>query len=485
MVTYRHFRRHLDIGASFTPYQGFGGGFLFGMSPFQLAAAFDYTGAYNVNSTCCRGDGITIGIVGTGPISAFDVPAYRATFASIAGATGNVNQVDVTAVMPCCYSNGLTVPPPVTAPCAGPLPGCNPEDVEAQLDTEQSSSLAPNATVNFYLAYNPNECFAPGTCAPGAGSPQLGIGEVDDELQQIANDNVADVVSASYGIGELDFAGPSNPLLTCPSGPTGCTGADPDIFATIVAQGTAVFYSSGDTGASGCQRDGNPATADTLCASYPSGDLNVVSVGGTTSPIGSDGRFTGILSVWGLQTQTGGASGGMWDAYLKRPLYEFAGAVCATNARCDSTHRLQPDLSLNGDLATGDVVIINCGSAPPGCGGLGGAQIGPVGGTSASAPDAAAMWALVLEACKQTPACASHGGSHPYRLGNPAPVLFGLGAAKKASAFFDVVYGENAVPNSTNFNVNDPGFLAKPGYDAASGIGAPFARNLIKAIVGI
>ena len=485
MVTFRHFRRHLDVGGSFSPYQGFGGGFLFGLSPFQLAAAFDYIGAYNLNATCCKGDGITIGIVGTGPISAFDVPAYRATFSSIANATGKVNQVDVTAVMPCCYSNGLTVPPPVTAPCSGSLPGCNPEDLEAQLDTEQTSSLAPNSTINFYLAYNPNECRAPGTCAPGAGSPQLGIGETDDELQQIADDNVADAVSASYGIGILDWASSSNPLLTCPSGPTGCTGAEPDIFATMAAQGMAVFYSSGDTGASGCQRDGNPSTADVLCASYPSGDLNVVSVGATTSPIGSDGRFTGILSVWGLQTGTGGASGGMWDSYIARPAYEPAGKACATNGVCDSAHRLQPDFSLNGDLATGDAVIINCGSAPPGCGGLGGAQIGPIGGTSASAPGAAAMWALVLEACKQTPACATAGGAHPYRLGNPAPLLYGLSAANKSSVFFDVVYGENAVPNLSNPLVNDAGFLAHPGWDAASGLGAPFARNLIRAIVGI
>jgi len=68
MVTYRHFRKHFDVGAPFTPYQGAGSGFEIGYSWFQLAAAFDYTGAYNLNGTCCKGDGITIGIIGTGPI---------------------------------------------------------------------------------------------------------------------------------------------------------------------------------------------------------------------------------------------------------------------------------------------------------------------------------------------------------------------------------------------------------------------------------
>lgn len=487
MVTYRHFRKHFDVGAPFSPYQGAAPGFEFGYSWFHLAAAFDYTGAYNVSGTCCKGDGITIGIVGTGPISAFDVPAYRQQFA-LTG-TGSVHQINGTAIMPCCYSTGLAAPPPVTGPCSGPLPGCNPEDNEAQLDTEQTSSLAPNATINFYLSYNPNECYHSGTCAPGAGAPALGIGETDDELQQIANDNVADVVSGSYGIGELDFAGPSNPILTCPSGPSGCTGADPAIFATMAAEGIAVFMSSGDTGASGCQRFGG-ANADKLCVSYPSGDISVVSVGGTTTPIGTNGQLTGLITTWGAQTQTFGGSGGGFSSVLKRPAFEPAGSFCtSTGSPCDSTHRLQPDLSLNADPATGDTIIINCGSAPPGCSGLGGALIGSIGGTSASAPGMAAMWALVLEACLQTPACDTHtwsGSSHPYRLGNPAPLLYALSAAGKSSSFYDVVYGINAVPPlGSGYPTLDPGYNAKAGFDLATGLGAPFARNLIKAVVGI
>ena len=488
MVTYRHFRKHFDVGAPFTPYQGAGSGFEIGYSWFQLAAAFDYTGAYNLNGTCCKGDGITIGIIGTGPISAFDVPAYRSTF-GLTSATGSVSQVNVTANMACCYSTGLATPPPVTGPCGGSLPSCNPEDNEAQLDTEQTSSLAPNATVNFYLAYNPNECFQPGPCAPGAGAPALGIAETDDELQQIANDNVADVVSGSYGIGELDFASPSNPILTCPSGPTGCAGADPTVFATLAAEGIAVFISSGDTGASGCQRDGG-ANAEKLCVSYPSGDINIVSVGGTTTPIGNNGQLTGLITTWGVQTQTFGGSGGGFSSVIKRPGFEPAGSFCtSTGSPCDSTHRLQPDLSLNADPATSDTVIINCGSAPPGCSGLGGALIGGIGGTSASAPGMAAMWALVLEACKQTAACATHSWSgtlHPYRLGNPAPLLYALSGAQKASSFYDIVYGLNAVPPlGSNYPTLDAGYSARAGFDLATGLGAPFARNLIKAIVGI
>jgi hypothetical protein len=56
-----------------------------------------------------------------------------------------------------------------------------------------------------------------------------------------------------------------------------------------------------------------------------------------------------------------------------------------------------------------------------------------------------------------------------------------------SAAFFDVVYGSNAVPlsGSGSYSTLDPGFNAGVGWDAATGLGAPFARNLIKAVVGI
>lgn len=497
IVNYHRMRRHIIISGPFYPTTGLGPGFVVGNSPFNLAAAFDYTGAHSINGSCCMGDGITIGIVGTGPISSADVPNFR-TFFSVTG-TGKVHQVNATdavfgsgSLIACCFSTGLTTPPVVTAPCSGSLAsGCNPEDGEAQLDTEQTSSLAPNATVNFYLAYNPNECNTAGPCNNSPKTPALGIGEPDDELQQIINDNVADVVSGSYGIGELDYAGNNGGLLNMDG-----SGVEPNIFAALATEGIAVFFSSGDSGAEGCQRDFNPPSsgpnADDLCVSYPSGDPNVTSVGGTTTPISLNGRLNGLVTTWGVQTQSGGAGGGGFSQVFLRPGFEPSGQFCAnatdsSGIRCDSTHRLQPDISLNADPTTGDALIINCGTGAN-CAGLGGAQIGAIGGTSASAPDMAAMWALVLEACKAAPACATAGGGHPYRLGNAAPLLYGLSAPNRASAFLDVNYGNNAVPLSTSggdYTQLDPGFLAAAGWDPATGLGAPFARNLIKAITGM
>ena len=58
---------------------------------------------------------------------------------------------------------------------------CNPEDVEAQLDSQQVAGLAPGATELFYMAYNPLICFnrrtanyvknnKDGSCPKGADS---------------------------------------------------------------------------------------------------------------------------------------------------------------------------------------------------------------------------------------------------------------------------------------------------------------------------
>ena len=92
--------------------------------------------------------------------------------------------------------------PNVYDPSASPTANCNPEDIEAQIDTEQAA-LARDASIEFYLAYVPVECYTPNaaTCTPdpttGLGYAYQGIYETDDEIQQIIADNTADIVSGS------------------------------------------------------------------------------------------------------------------------------------------------------------------------------------------------------------------------------------------------------------------------------------------------
>jgi subtilase family serine protease len=448
---------------------GLGNNLLLGYSPWQLASAFDYTGAYNTGIT---GRGITIGIIGTGPMSTADVPAYRGLYA-VPG-TGTVKQVDVTTVCPVC-SSGLQTPPPVTPPCQQTDPPnynvCNPEDIEAQLDTEQSSSLARDSSVLFYLAYNPNECYTAGQCTHNPPTPALGIGEIDDELQQAIADNAADVLSLSAGGGEPDIASPDNPILHHDG-----TGLEPDEFAMLASEGIATFLASGDTGAEGCQSDGFRATQDSLCVSYPASDPNVSGVGGTTTPILPDGRLGGPITAWGVQTGllgSRGATGGGLSIVFARPGYQKAlsGIV--------GTVRGVPDIALNADLVTGDAVVINAFDPNS-------VALGAVGGTSAAAPDAAAMWALVLQACRLNSLCGFGPSGHPYRLGNPDVLFYKLyGLPSYAQTVYDVSYGNNAVFNLTNPNQLDPGYNALAGYDLTTGIGVPFGSALVKVVTGI
>ena len=95
------------------------------------------------------------------------------------------------------------------------------------------------------------------------------------------------------------------------------------------------------------------------------------------------------------------------------------------------------------------------------------------------------MGALVLQACKQNSTCTAHGsGSKPYRLGNPGAYLYGIykSATQYPATFYDVLFGNNALPNSSGVGY-DQGFTAGQGFDLVTGIGAPYAKNLIASVL--
>ena len=108
----------------------------------------------------------------------------------------------------------------------------------------------------------------------------------------------------------------------------------------------------------------------------------------------------------------------------------------------------------------------------------------------------AAMWALVLSACGQTPSCAKAGGAHPYRLGNAAPLLFKSTTTRRLYPHDDLRrhFGNNgqagctynpaaATPNAPPPTPR-PGSARDAGNDNMTGMGVPFARHLIQAIAG-
>lgn len=499
LVTLPTIRTNAMIGA---PPQPVNGGFstarINGLSPKQLARAYDLTGAYEAGFS---GKGINLGIIGTGPISLEDVPNYKKLF-NVGGTSGAVTIVP-TLPTTSSSTSGDSTPPPVTGPCMGgtstvPTPTCNPEDEEAQLDTEQTAGLAPDASILFYLAYNGSVCNGAtvgGMCVGGTSANQ-GLFLADDELMQAVSDNRADILSLSYG-GCEDLDVSLGALTPVPGGDA--TGTDPTIFAELAAEGIATFVSSGDSGSAGCQRlitmNNEPN------ASYPSSDPNVVSVGGTTTPVGGDGRLSGPITTWGQQTKSGGAEGAGQSKVFQTPPYQKG--VAAVASQC--AMRCQPDVVLDADPFTGAAVIFNSGA------GQGGAMESPIGGTSQAAPDMAATWAVVLSACKATPSCGggTFGVSDPvpgftapaapkYRLGNPNYLWYALADTANAAAFhstfYDIVYGNDAVPAANPpaptpadpYSALAPGSVsAGPGFDQATGLGAPFGRALIKYVVKI
>ncbi len=474
-----------------------------GFSPQLLASGFDFAGAYAVGD---NGSGVFLGVNGTGPISPGDVPAYGALYRT---GVAKVVQIAASPQPPSkanggtgtgavdSYPPGLQTPPPVTVPCSIPDPpnynGCNPEDVEAQLDTEQVASLAPGATELFYVAYNPTICVnyrgyfvrnkKNGNCPNGSTRyPLIGIQLVDDSLQQAIADDRADTQSLSWGAPENE-AMASGYISANPNKP----GVGQVELASLATEGVAVFASTGDNGAWECSDPSTGTPLGIACPSYPATDPNVTAVGGVNIPILDNGRLGGQITAWGDNTTGGGngtfqnnvGSGGGVSAYLRAPSWQ--------SAKVGNTMREVPDIALDADPNTGPSIIIN--SAFPGW-----VEVGAVGGTSVSAPEANAEWGLVLSACAKTPSCATSTGAKSYRLGNAAPLFYSLYKTKAyGNVFYDVLYGNNqAVPEPTPLPspgqspapIPTPvGYSAHKGYDMVTGLGAPFGGHLIDAIV--
>jgi subtilase family serine protease len=204
------------------------------------------------------------------------------------------------------------------------------------------------------------------------------------------------VVSMSWGGGESS----SNSHFTTPGNHTG----------------VSFFAASGDTGGA---------------VSYPSSSPNVVSVGGTTLNL-SGGNY-GSESAWG-------SGGGGPSALFTKPSWQTA---------YSGTMRGTPDVSYDADLSTG-YFVYNSGD-----GGL-----VQVGGTSAAAPQWAALVALADQG-RSLVGFSNFDG--PSQL---LPALYTI----PASDYNDVTSGSNGYP-------------ATAGYDLATGRGTPKAQLVIADLV--
>ena len=220
-------------------------------------------------------------------------------------------------------------------------------------------------------------------------------------------------VSMSWGGSEFSSESSYDSYFTTPSGHGG---------VTFVA-------ASGDSGSP---------------VSYPAISPNVLSVGGTTLDLNSQG---------GYGSETGWSdSGGGISAYESQPSYQKRVVTQST------THRTNPDVAYDADPNTGFPVYDsynNPASSP----------WGQWGGTS----DAAPQWAALIAIADQGRALA--GKAALDGATQTLPMLY----AMPSSDFHDITSGRS---------VGHPKYSASVGYDLVTGRGTPYANLVVADLVG-
>ncbi|HLY36522.1 MAG TPA: S53 family peptidase, partial [Candidatus Binatia bacterium] len=260
------------------------------------------------------------------------------------------------------------------------------------------------------------------------------------------NGNVSEALEAA--IANRAEGGPSGDVITIsfgfcePSAAPLVTQLFDYFYQVANAQGQTVLVASGDDGPEECLPDNNDVAVNGL-ASSP----HAVAVGGTAFPLDADGNVPAGVPGETVWNDRFGASGGGQSAILAMPRYQLAAGLTGLGAG-----RLLPDVALAASPGSPGYVIVQDGAERV------------VGGTSASAPAFASVLALLNEHLSATRGVS--GG-----LGQLVPDLYRLGSAG-APVFRDVTTGTNG------------GFAAGPGFDLATGWGAPLAGALADAIDG-
>jgi kumamolisin len=447
----------VDYGTLFP--SGYGGGpGCSGLTPSQVNSIY---GAPNLGPSA-KGLGVTLAVIEFSAYRQSDIAFWTHYFYGPAFAPPLEDiTVDGGPLNPVCPA-GDECPPELNG-YAG--------DAEVDLDIEMQLGIAPDARQ--ILVYN----------APNDYTGQTGL----DEYTRIAEDDIADVISSSWGSCENDIA-------------VALAQAENLIFQQMALQGQSVFGASGDSGAFDCiLQDGTTI----VNVDDPSSQPWVTSVGGTslesfnpdTNP--NPKYPTNVETVWNVDGLcnnsapspandnyggffwcifTGGGGGGN-SQFWGRPIYQFGAGIinqytthgngstqCAL-AKTGTPCREVPDVSANADpltpyafYCTGDASTPNSLCVPQifGSGWLG------IGGTSTSAP----LWSGII---------ADRDGYQHGRTGNANPLLYVLYNLNYQGYFHDITGSGQAVRNNGLFPTT-------PGFDLATGIGTPRMGAIITGI---
>jgi len=218
-------------------------------------------------------------------------------------------------------------------------------------------------------------------------------------------------------------------------------------FQQAAEAGVTVLVASGDDGSSNIRP---PQPLDGKAhASFPATNPFVLACGGTMT----DGA--GQEVVWNLEAEREGAGGGGVSTLYEVPTWQRKDAEGIVSANPGGgTGRVIPDVAAMA--APGDWILVQ----------EDGTEVGLIGGTSAVAPLMAAFFTLV----NQGRAAAGKGA-----IGFVNDKLYGL--SPRDTYFNDITLGNNrSTPDY-------PGYDAKIGFDACSGLGSPKGAALFKALV--
>ena len=377
-----------------------------GITPADFAKIYNVQPLYDAG---INGTGQTIAIVGRSNIDIQDTRDFR----NLLGLPVNDPQIIIN----------------------GDDPGITTDVDEATLDVTWSGAVAPMAKIDFVISQSN---FADG---------------VDVSAEYIVDNNLAPVMSTSYGTCETDLGPVENAFYN-------------SLWQQAAAQEITSFVSAGDDGGAGCDAPaGGVYSSGVLAVNGLARRLLTTSLSvarsstiqnnpsaywsATNDPSTGTSALSYIPEMaWNESSNDPNevllyaGSGGVSSLYPK-PDWQTAPGVPSDGARD------LPDISLSASLHDGYLLCLegNCGY---------GDYFYEFGGTSASSPAAAGIMALVNQKM----------GGKPQGLANY--VFYRL--AKVPGVYHDTTKGNNKVPDPDGqYTV---GYNAGSGYDLATGLGS-------------